>query len=214
MMRDTLLESLEPDMLQGIVHAPTHFVWRKAEIEWTESNVIQNRRINELIVAILEHDSDLRRKLRAVPRNGGIKAGHADHAGRDWKYAAARQEQSGLAGAVRSDESHRFFCRDFKPQIVEHFWSTCVGKAQAVDVYRELPRHVLPHDRMWKSNASAPPTTATTVTSKAISARPVTNSANDRHRPSNPRQRMAHATRSPRSAPRTIIVPATLPITR
>lgn len=137
--RRPVFEASQPYGSQRLAHPASHLVLREPQIERPKRHILEHRRTEELIVRILKqkpHDPpnlaevrsddrhsqhfDRMRRLRHARDVGAVRSGgptFRDAAGSSREQAVEVQQQRGLSGPIRPDDSDSFPDADRKAHV-------------------------------------------------------------------------------------------------
>src|SRR5207244_3137231 len=106
------------------------FAGRQAEIERAKRHVVEDRCAEQLVVAVLKDDADLRRQPASACRVRGVEAREPYHARLYRQHAGGAQEQRRLTGAVGTDQADALARGDGQGNALESHGPVRVGERQ------------------------------------------------------------------------------------
>jgi hypothetical protein len=91
--------------VERVSHGPVYLSGLLTEILGTESDILVDRRHEELIVRVLKDEPDLASNAAQVAI-GNVLTVHSDGPGRGTKHSVSVKDQRGLASAVGSQQGY------------------------------------------------------------------------------------------------------------
>jgi hypothetical protein len=136
MMGLTIFKSLQADALQRPPDAVGEFRLSLAQLLRPEGDVLPDRRAEQLIVRILKQQTDLRTNCQQV-RLRHRRAEDMDGGGTRRTFgekAVEVQEQGGLAGPVRADDTDSVAVADLETHVAQRLRAIGVAITEVVDL--------------------------------------------------------------------------------
>src|SRR5206468_12821450 len=99
--RIELLGAFEPDSLESLLHGAFDRGFVESEVPWREADLLPHRRSEDLLVGVLENESDLPTPQRHGNSRDVLASQQHPSAGRKQQYAGELSERR-LAGTVPS----------------------------------------------------------------------------------------------------------------
>jgi hypothetical protein len=182
--------------VQRFAHAGGQLVAAHTEVRGAERDVLGDRRHEQLIVGILEHQphapADLAKALAAHRSPGDL-----DGARRRGQHTVEMQHQRGLTRAVRPEDRHSLTGGDIEIDAAEGDMAIRIGVVEAVDLDRRA--HRATHAEAATTTAAPAGSSVNTHCRAEAGAALPAPTASCGTLPSNPRDNIAKYTRSPRS---------------